>query len=348
MPTPISSYAATSSSSPLAPHEIERRDVWASDVKIDIIYCGICHSDIHQARNEWGSTTYPIVPWHEMVGRVVEVWADVTKHAPWDLVGVGCLVDSCRSCDCCKKWMESYCSNWYTGTYNGADKISGWVTYGWYAKQIVVTEDFVLKVSEDLPLEWVAPLLCAGITTYSPLKHRGIGPWHKVWVVWLGWLWHMAVKFASSFWAEVTVMSRSPEKQADAKTLGAHHFVLTTDQSAVDELAWSFDFIVNTVSAEHDYNTYLQMLTVDGTLICLWAPPSPAKIGMFNLIMKRRRIAWSLIWWLAETQEMLDYCAEHNIVADVEVVNASYINEAYERVLQGDVKYRFVIDISTL
>jgi len=348
MTTVTKSYAAHSATSPLETHEINRRETWTSDVKIDIIYCWICHSDIHQVRNEWGRTTYPIVPWHEMVGRIVEVWSDVQKFNIWDLVWVWCLVDSCRDCNNCKEWLEQYCNNGSTGTYNAPDKVSWWITYWGYSKQIVVTEDFVLNVSEKLPLTWVAPLLCAGITTYSPLKHRKVWHWHKVWVVWLGGLGHMAVKFASSFWAEVTVLSTSPEKQVDADNLGADHFVLTTKENATEQLAWSFDFIVDTVSAEHDYNTYLQMLKVDGTLICLWAPPSPAQLTMFNLILKRRKIWGSLIWWLPETQEMLDYCAEHNITSDVEVIDAKYINEAYERVLQGDVKYRFVIDMSTL
>lgn len=348
MTSVVKSYAAHNAQDPLSLFEISRRNLMSKDVKIDIIYCGVCHSDIHQARNEWWKSNYPLVPGHEMVWRVAEVWSEVQKYKVWDLVWVWCLVDSCRTCSSCAQWLETYCLNWFTSTYNGSDKQSGWFTYGWYSKQIVVTEDFVLSISEDLTLKWVAPLLCAWITTYSPLRYRKVWEWHKVGIVWLGWLWHMAVKFASSFWAEVTILSSSPEKEVDAKELWADHFVLTTQEDNLEQLNKSFDFIVDTVSAEHDYNTYLQMLKIDWTLICLWAPPTPAQINMFNLIFGRRKIWGSLIGWLTETQEMLDYCATHNIVSDVEIIDMNYINEAYERVLQGDVKYRFVIDMNTL
>jgi len=348
MTSVVKSYAAHNEKDPLVPHDITRRDILPRDVKIEILYCGVCHSDIHQVRDERWRWNYPLVPWHEMVWRVIEMWAETTKYTIWDLVGVWCLVDSCRTCTSCASWLETYCLDWFTGTYNAPDKVSGGRTYGWYSKQIVVTEDFVHKVSEDLDITWVAPLLCAGITTYSPLKYWGVWAGHNVWIVWLGGLWHMAVKFASSFGAEVTILSSSPEKEIDAKELWADHFVLTTHEENLADLTKSFDFIIDTVSAEHDYNLYLQMLKIDGTLICLWAPPAPAQINVFNLIWGRRKIWWSLIGGLAETQEMLDYCAEHNITSDVEIIDISYVNEAYERILNGDVKYRFVIDMSTL
>lgn len=346
--TTTKAYAAHTATTPLEPFEIQRRDTWVLDVNIDIIYCGICHSDIHQARNEWWMTKYPIVPGHEMVGRVAEVWSDVTKYKVWDLVGVWCFVNTCRTCDQCKAWLEQYCDEWFTGTYNAPDIHLWWHTFGWYAQQIVVTEDFVYSVSEKLDLKGVAPLLCAWITTYSPLKHWKVGKGHTVGILWLGWLGHMAVKFASSFGAEVTILSRSPSKQADAKALWADHFVLTTEEENLEKLSCSFDFIINTVSAEHDYNMYVQMLKVDGTMICLGAPPTPSQIWAFNLIRKRRSLAGSLIWWVSETQEMLDYCAENNITSDVEIIDPTYINEAYERVLKGDVKYRFVVDVEKL
>jgi len=346
--THVSAYAANTATSQLEKIQIQRRETWAKDVQIEILYCWICHSDIHQARNEWGMTNFPIVPGHEMVGLVSEVWSDVKKFNVWDTVGVWCFVDSCRTCPQCNDWLEQYCDAWFTWTYNAPDKTLWWFTYGWYSKQIVVTEDFVYSISDTLPIEKVAPLLCAGITTYSPLKHRKVWKWHTVWILWLGWLWHMAVKFASSFGAEVTILSRSPEKQVDAENLGADHFVLTTEQENLEKLSQSFDFIINTVSANHDYNMYINMLKVDWTMICLWAPPTPSQVWAFNLIRKRRTLAWSLIGWVPETQEMLDYCAEHGITSDVEIIAPDQINEAYERVLTGDVKYRFVIDMERL
>jgi uncharacterized zinc-type alcohol dehydrogenase-like protein len=265
-----------------------------------------------------------------------------------DLAGVGCLVDSCGECENCKKDLEQFCKNGSTGTYNSKDKVSGGVTYGGYSNQIVVDESFVLRVSDKLPLEAVAPLLCAGITTYSPLRHWKVGKGHKVAVVGLGGLGHMAVKFAASFGAEVTMLSTSPSKEQDARKLGAHKFALTRDPEQLKELASYFDFIIDTVSAPHDYNQYLSMLNTDGVMICVGVPPTPTEILGFNLIGNRRSIAGSLIGGLAETQEMLDYCAEHNIVSDVEMIKMSEINEAYERMLKGDVKYRFVIDMATL
>jgi len=341
-------YAANSATENLVPFNFERREVRVNDVKFEILFCGVCHSDLHQVRNEWGHSQYPIVPGHEIVGRVTEVGADVKKFAIGDLVGVGCLVDSCRECDNCKKGLEQFCRNGSTGTYNGKDKVSGAITYGGYSNQIVVDENFVLKVSDKLPLAGVAPLLCAGITTYSPLRHWKVGKGHKVGVVGLGGLGHMAIKFASSFGAEVTMLSTSQGKEKDAARLGAQHFSLTTDADQVKKLYAKFDFIIDTVSASHDYNTYLQMLNTDGVMICVGAPPTPSQIMAFNLLGGRKSLAGSMIGGLPETQEMLDYCAEHAIVSDIEIIEMAKINEAYERMLKGDVRYRFVIDMATL
>ena len=341
-------YAAQSAAAALEPFSFERRDVGSHDVQFEILYCGVCHSDLHQVRDEWGGSTYPIVPGHEIVGRVTKTGGHVKKFKAGDLAGVGCLVDSCRECDNCQKGLEQFCRNGATGTYNGKDKKSGGITYGGYSNQIIVDENYVLKVSEKLPLASVAPLLCAGITTYSPLRHWKVGKGHKVAVVGLGGLGHMAVKFAASFGAEVTMLSTSPQKEQDAHHLGAHHFALTTDVQQLKDLANTFDFIIDTVSAPHNYNQYLQMLNTDGVMICVGVPPSPIEIVGFNLLQNRRSIAGSAIGGLPETQEMLDYCAEHNITSDVEVIDMAYINEAYERMLKGDVKYRFVIDMATL
>ncbi len=341
-------YAAHSATDALHDFEFERRDCGPRDVQFEILYCGVCHSDLHQVRNEWGGTVYPIVPGHEIVGRVTQVGDQVTKFKVGDLAGVGCLVDSCGECENCKKDLEQFCKNGSTGTYNSKDKVSGGVTYGGYSNQIVVDEAFVLRVSDKLPLEAVAPLLCAGITTYSPLRHWKVGKGHKVAVVGLGGLGHMAVKFAASFGAEVTMLSTSPSKEQDARKLGAHKFALTRDPEQLKELASYFDFIIDTVSAPHDYNQYLSMLNTDGVMICVGVPPTPTEILGFNLIGNRRSIAGSLIGGIAETQEMLDYCAEYNIVSDIEVIKMAEINEAYERMLKGDVKYRFVIDMATL
>ncbi|MGN6214322.1 NAD(P)-dependent alcohol dehydrogenase [Parafilimonas sp.] len=341
-------YAAQSATAPLAPWSLDRREPTPHDVQIDILYCGVCHSDLHTVRNEWGGAVYPAVPGHEIVGRVTKVGNHVKKFKVGDLAAVGCLVDSCRECANCKEGLEQYCLNGSTGTYNSKDKHSGGVTYGGYSKQIVVDEDFILTIKEDQPLEAVAPLLCAGITTYSPLRHWKVGEGQKVGILGLGGLGHMGVKLAASFGAEVTMLSHSPSKEADAKKLGAHNFVLTKDESQVKKMTGYFDFILDTVSAEHDYNMYLSMLKTSGTMVCVGAPPAPAKIPAFNLIMGRKSIGGSLIGGLPETQEMLDYCASKNIVSDVEVIDIKYINEAYERMLKGDVKYRFVIDMATL
>jgi alcohol dehydrogenase (NADP+) len=345
--TATKAYAAYESGAPLAPFSFDRREVGAHDVQIEILYCGVCHSDLHQVRNEWGNSIFPMVPGHEIVGRITSVGDHVKKFKIGDLAGVGCFVDSCRVCPNCQAGIEQYCDNGMTGTYNGKDK-EGNVTYGGYSTQIVVDENYTLKVPENLPLEGVAPLLCAGITTYSPLRHVGVTKGHKVAVLGLGGLGHMAVKFAASFGAEITMLSSSPSKEEDAKKLGAHHFALTSDPAVMQSLQNKFDVILNTVSAPHDYNTYLNLLNTDGTMIVVGAPPTPAEIPAFNLIMKRRSIIGSLIGGIAETQEMLDYCGAHNIVSEVEVINIKDIDASYERMLKGDVRYRFVIDTATL
>jgi uncharacterized zinc-type alcohol dehydrogenase-like protein len=344
----VKAFAAQSATAPLAAWNIERRSLRPHDVQIEILYCGVCHSDLHTVRNEWGGTIYPVVPGHEIVGRVLATGDHVSGFKTGDLAGVGCMVDSCRECDNCKQGLEQYCSNGFVGTYNGKEKSDGAITYGGYSKQIVVHEDFVLHISDKLPLEGIAPLLCAGITTYSPLRHWKVGKGDKVGVLGLGGLGHMAVKLAASMGAEVTMLSHSPSKEADAKRLGAHKFVLTTNKAQVKSVNKYFDFILDTVSAEHDYTLYLGMLNTNGVMVCVGVPQVPAKIPAFNLIGGRKSIAGSLIGGLPETQEMLDYCAAHNIVSDVEVIKISEINEAYERMLKGDVKYRFVIDMSSL
>lgn len=341
-------YAAQSATSPLTPWSLDRRELTPHDVQIEILYCGVCHSDLHTVRNEWGGTIFPAVPGHEIVGRVLNVGDHVKRFKAGDLAGVGCLVDSCRECSNCREGLEQYCLNGMVGTYNGKDKHSGGITYGGYSKQIVVTEDFVLKVSDKQPLEGIAPLLCAGITTYSPLRHWKVGKGDKVGILGLGGLGHMGVKLAASFGAEVTMLSHSPSKEADAKRLGAHNFVLTKDEDQVSKMNGYFDFILDTVSAAHDYNVYLNMLKTSGTMVCVGAPTDPTPVTAFSLIMGRKSLCGSLIGGIPETQEMLDYCAAHNIVSDVEVIDISYINEAYERMLKGDVKYRFVIDMATL
>ncbi len=345
---PAKGYAAQNARTPLAPYQFQRRDLRPQDVSIQIQYCGVCHSDLHQIRDEWGGSIFPMVPGHEIVGRVTGVGNGVTKFKAGDLVGVGCLVDSCRHCDNCREGLEQYCLNGHSQTYNGLEQDKKTPTYGGYSDKIVVHEDFVLSVSEKLPLANVAPLLCAGITTYSPLRHWGVGKGHRVAVLGLGGLGHMAVKFAAAFGAEVTMLSTSPSKEADARRLGAHKFVLTSDAAQLKSIRGSFHFIIDTVSAPHDYNLYLSLLRSDGIHICVGAPPTPAEISAFNLIGARRSIAGSMIGGLPETQEMLDYCAEHNISSDVEVIPIQHIEGAYERMLKGDVRYRFVIDMATL
>ena len=343
-----SAYAARSAESPLAPFQIERRALRPDDVQIEILFCGVCHSDIHTARSEWPGTVYPVVPGHEIVGRVIAVGENVKSHRKGALVGVGCLVDSCRECGNCKKGLEQYCERGNVGTYNGRDRQTGDITYGGYSKQVVVHQDFVLRVSDKLPLATVAPLLCAGITTYSPLRHWNVGKGHKLGVVGLGGLGHMAVKFGAAFGAEVTMLSTSPAKEADARRLGAHKFALTSDATQVAALARQFDFIIDTVSAKHDYGQYLGLLKSDGVMVCVGAPPVPAAVPVFSLLMARRSLAGSGIGGIPETQEMLDFCAEHGITSDIEIISIDKINEAYERILKSDVRYRFVIDMATL
>lgn len=344
---PAKAYAAPDAKSPLGPFTFERRDVKPDDVQIEIVYCGVCHSDIHTARGEWGPAIYPLVPGHEIVGRVVSVGSNVTKFKAGDLAGVGCFVDSCRECRNCNDGIEQYCEKGMTGTYNSRER-DGSPTYGGYSTQIVVDEKYTLKISDKLPLEGVAPLLCAGITTYSPLRYVGVKKGDKVAVVGLGGLGHMAVKFAAAFGAEVTMISNSPSKEVDAKKLGASNFLLGSDAEAMKKSANTFDYILNTISAPHDYNTYLNLLRTNGTMIVVGVPPTPSTVPAISLIMKRKSIIGSLIGGIKETQEMLDFCAEHNIVSEVEVIDASYINEAYERMMKSDVKYRFVIDINSL
>ena len=341
-------YAAQTEDSGLAPWDFQRRELGAHDVHFDIRYCGVCHSDIHQVRGEWGNSLYPMVPGHEIVGRVVAVGTEVSKFAVGDLAGTGCLVDSCRVCDNCQHGLEQYCTNGNSQTYNGLEQDKKTPTYGGYSNTIVVHEDFVLHISDKLDLAATAPLLCAGITTYSPLRHWGVGKGHKLAVVGLGGLGHMGVKFGVAFGAEVTVLSTSPDKEADAKKLGAHKFVVTSDPAQLESVAGYYDFILDTVSAEHDYNVYLSLLKTDGVHICVGAPPTPSALRAFSLIPGRKSIAGSSIGGLPETQEMLDFCAEHDIVSDIELIPIQDVEKAYERMLKGDVRYRFVIDMATL
>ena len=341
-------YATPSATSPLAPFEIVRREVGDRDVLIEIAFCGVCHSDIHQARNEWGSSIFPMVPGHEIVGRVVRVGKAVTQLKVGDRAGVGCMVDSCRSCESCQRGLEQFCQQGAAMTYNGTEMDRKTLTYGGYSSRVVVDERFALKVPPALDLAAAAPLLCAGITTYSPLRHWNTKKGDRVGVVGLGGLGHMAVKLAASMGAEVTMLSTSANKEADARRLGAHHFTLTTDEAALRKLAGRFHLIVDTISAPHDLNRYLSMLRVDGAMVLLGAPPTAAPVQAFSLIFGRKSLAGSLIGGIPETQEMLDYCAEHKLACDVEVIPIEKINEAYERMMRGDVRYRFVIDLSTL
>jgi uncharacterized zinc-type alcohol dehydrogenase-like protein len=347
---PSKGYAAQSATTPLSPFSFERRDPGPADVQIDILFCGVCHSDLHTARSEWPGTRYPCVPGHEIVGRVARVGGQVSKFRMGDLVGVGCLVDSCRTCASCAEGLEQYCENGFTGTYNGPEQGTGSNTYGGYSNRIVVDEKFVLKVRHpEGQLAAVAPLLCAGITTWSPLRKWEVGPGQTVGVVGLGGLGHMGVKLARALGAKVVLFTTSPGKAADAIRLGAHEVVISTDRKAMAEQRNRFEFILNTVAAPHDLDPFLGMLKRDGSLVLVGAPSSPhPSPGVFNLIFKRRSLAGSLIGGIAETQEMLDFCAEHGIVSDVEMIPIASINDAYERMLKSDVKYRFVIDMATL
>ncbi len=342
-------YAAQAADAKLAPFSFERRDPGPGDIQIDILYCGVCHSDIHTARSEWGPSTYPVVPGHEIVGRVAAVGAEVGGFKVGDLAAVGCMVDSCQTCPNCREGLEQYCDNGFTGTYNASDKKTpGLHTFGGYSKVIVVDQNFVLRVPESLELAAVAPLLCAGITTYSPLRHWKVGPGQKVGIVGLGGLGHMGLKLAHAMGADVTLFTTSPGKAEDARRLGANHVVLSKDPEAMASQAGRFDFILDCVSAQHDINAYLQLLKRDGALVQVGAPSDPLPVAVFSLIMKRRTFAGSLIGGIPETQEMLDFCAEHGIVSDIEIIPMDRINEAYDRVLASDVKYRFVIDMASL
>lgn len=344
----VNAYAAYDAETPLKPFEFERKDLSPNQIQIEILYSGVCHSDIHTARSEWGPAKYPLVPGHEIVGRIVAVGTNVTAFTVGELAGVGCFVDSCRHCQSCKEGEEQYCEEGMTGTYNSYERGTDIPTYGGYSTSISVDEKYALHISDKLPLEGVAPLLCAGITTYSPLRHLKVGKGHKVAVLGLGGLGHMAVKFAASFGAEVTMLSTSPSKEADARQLGAHNFALITNPEVMKSLLNSFDVIVNTISAPHEYDTYLNLLKKNGTMVVLGVPPAPSVTPAMTLIWKRRSIMGSLIGGIKETQEMLDYCAEHNITSDVEVIDMAYINEAYERMIKSDVKYRFVIDMASM
>ncbi|MCH2339835.1 MAG: NAD(P)-dependent alcohol dehydrogenase [Pseudomonas sp.] len=343
-------YAAQDPSTPLAPYSFTRRDVGPNDVKIDILYCGVCHSDLHTARNEWNNTLYPSVPDHEIVGRVTAVGEAVSRFKVGDMAGVGCLVDSCRTCSSCGEGLEQYCENGFTGTYNGPAFGGGENTLGGYSDNIVVDQHFVLRISHDeTNLAAVAPLLCAGITTYSPLRQWKVGPGQKVGVVGLGGLGHMAVKIANAMGAHVVLFTTSPDKKEDALRLGASEVVVSKNRDEMAAHLNSFDFILNTVAAPHNLDAFVALLKRDATMTLVGAPASPhPSPSVFGLIFKRRRIAGSLIGGIAETQEMLDFCAEHSIVSDIEMIDIQTINEAYERMLKSDVKYRFVIDMASL
>jgi uncharacterized zinc-type alcohol dehydrogenase-like protein len=345
---PARAYAAQSPTSALAPHAIQRRAPLANDVEIDILFCGVCHSDLHFARNEWGFTQYPVVPGHEILGRVTRVGANVTKFKVGDLASVGCLVDSCRTCDCCKKGLEQYCMTGAIFTYNGEDKHLGGMTYGGYSERVVVDEKYTLRVPANLDPAAAAPLLCAGITTWSPLKHWNAGPGKKVGIVGLGGLGHMGVKFARALGAHTVLFTTSPSKVADGLRLGAHEVVISKDEAEMAKHASSFDLIIDTVSADHSLDALMALIKLDGTMCMVGVPPSPQQIAAFSLILPRRNLAGSCIGGIAETQEMLDFCGKHNIVCDIEKIRMDEINTAYERMLKSDVKYRFVIDMASL
>jgi uncharacterized zinc-type alcohol dehydrogenase-like protein len=341
-------YAADSPTSNLKPFNFERRAVGGHDVLIEINFCGVCHSDIHQVRDEWGGSIYPMVPGHEIVGRVARVGTEVTKFKEGDIAGVGCFVDSCRECANCTEGFEQFCLKQSAQTYNGTEMDRKTPTFGGYSSQIVVDENYALKIANTENLAGVAPLLCAGITTYSPLKRFNVGKNQKVGIVGLGGLGHMGVKLAASMGANVTVFSTSPSKEDDARKLGAHNFMVTKNPENLTPLAGTFDFILDTVSAPHDLNMYLNLLTRNGAMVLVGAPEKPAEVSAFSLILNNRTLAGSGIGGIAETQEMLDYCAEHNITSDVEVIPIQRIEEAYERTVKADVRYRFVIDMNSL
>jgi len=346
--TKIKAYGAQENGAKLKGMTIERRDLKPNDVKIKITYCGVCHSDIHQVENDWGNSKYPVVPGHEIVGRVVEVGKDVKNYKKDDVVGVGCMVDSCQDCSACDEDLEQFCENGMTATYNGKDKDLGGHTFGGYSEMIIVKEDFVLSVPKNLDEKAVAPLLCAGITTYSPLAHWKIKKGDKVGVIGLGGLGHMGIKFAHAMGAHVVMITTSPDKADDAKSLGADEVLISKDEDDMKKHASSFDFLLNTVPVKHDMNPYLQLLRRDSTMVLVGAiePLEPMHGG--NIIMGRKRVAGSLIGGIKETQEMLDFCGEHNIVSDIELIDMDNINTAFQRVKDSDVKYRFVIDMESL
>jgi alcohol dehydrogenase (NADP+) len=347
MSFPTSAYAVHSPTTPLEPWSFDRREPLPTDVLIEILYCGVCHSDLHQARDEWGGSIFPMVPGHEIVGKVTHIGSQVTKWAIGDTVGVGVFVDSCRQCEQCLDGEEQYCQKGMTGTYNSKSRDGQTINYGGYSTQITVDQDYVVRIPEGIPLSGAAPLLCAGITTYSPLRHFGVKPGDAVAVVGLGGLGHMGVKFAKALGATVTVLSHSPSKKDDALKLGADDFVATNDPEAFKTNAVRFNLILDTVSADHSYNDYLGLLKLNGTMV-LVGLPNPTVVGAFPLVGKRRSLAGSMIGGIRETQEMLDFCANKGIASDVEVIPISYINEAYERMLKSDVRYRFVIDLASL
>ncbi len=341
-------YAAHSPDQPLTLHEIQRHEPRPNQLKMEIDYCGVCHSDIHQARNEWKNTVYPCVPGHEIVGTVTQVGDAVKKFKVGDTAAVGCMVDSCRTCAPCKDNLEQHCENFPTFTYNGEDRVTKENTYGGYSQRIVVDEHFVLNVPANLDKAGTAPLLCAGITTYSPLKRFHVGPGQRVGIVGLGGLGHMGVKFAAAFGAEVYVISRSPSKTNDALRLGAKGVILSTDKEQMKQFDRKLDFIIDTVSADHDINAYMNLLKLSGNICLVGAPENPLSVEAFSLVFMRRNFSGSLIGGIKETQEMLDFCGQHNIVSDIEMIRMDQINEAYERILKSDVKYRFVIDMKSL
>ena len=348
MTTIAKAYVAHSAKAPLEPWEFERRDLNPHDVQFDILYCGVCHSDLHQVRAEWGGEVFPMVPGHEIVGRVVAVGSDVSKFKIGDLAGTGCLVDSCRECNSCQHGMEQFCENGPSFTYNGYEQDKKTLTQGGYSSSIVVHEDFTLRISDKLELAATTPLLCTGITTYSPLRRWNVGKGDKVAVVGLGGLGHMGVKFAVAFGAEVTVLSTSPDKEEDARKLGAHKFVVTKDKAQMKSVSGSFDFILDTVSAPHDINAFLWLLKPQGVIVCVGIPPTPYQLHAFSLVSGSKVLAGSMIGGLPETQEMLDFCAEHNVVSEIELIDIKNIDKAFERMEKGDVRYRFVIDMATL
>ncbi len=344
----VPAYAAPAAKAPLAPFAVERREPGEHDVEIDILFCGVCHSDIHQARDEWGGSLFPMVPGHEIVGRVTRTGARVARFRKGDVAGVGCMVDSCRACDPCRRDLEQFCEKGPAWTYNGTEMDRTRPTFGGYSTRVVVDERFTLKVPEGLDPAGAAPLLCAGITTYSPLRQWNCRAGDRVGVVGLGGLGHMAVKLAASMGAEVTMLSTSRRKEADARRLGAHAFALTSDEATFKKLTGRFDLIIDTISAPHDYNKYLGMLKPQRAMVVVGVPPEPTAVNAFSLIGGNKRLAGSLIGGIAETQEVLDYCAKHGIVSEIEVIPIQKINEAYERMLKADVRYRVVIDIASL